>query len=209
MVEAMRNSTFTLVAFAIAAHANATVILNYTGNNFSDFLHDGVTTPPDVYTTTDRLTMSLVLDDVLAPNLSGISVDPLAFTLFDGVNTITEADATRSLFFAFSTDATGQVVQWSAGARFDSGLQRRSIDSVNLPGAVRDQGLDRLCGPTSTLPTCALDGDPYYTQAGGTSDNPGVWTYQTGRVAEPGTVVVLLVGLVGIGIFRYARRTSA
>lgn len=207
VVKAMKNLTLALVALAIAAQADATVILDYTGNNFNDFFEDGVTAPPDVYSTSDALTVSLLLADVLPPNLSGASVDPLAFTLSDGVNTITDANATRSLFFGFSTDATGQVVQWSVGARFDAGLRRRSIDSVHLPGSTRDQGLDRLCGPTSMLPTCSLGGDPYYTQAGGTSDNPGVWRYQTGSVAEPGTVFALVLGI--LGLVGYARRTSA
>jgi hypothetical protein len=41
-----------------------------------------------------------------------VMVDPIAFTLFDGVNTITQSSATTAPDFLFATDANGNIVDW-------------------------------------------------------------------------------------------------
>jgi hypothetical protein len=85
-----------------AAHAN--VILTYTGNDFTSF------TAP--YTATDKVTATITL---AIPLGNGVNehVAPLAFTLNDGVQTITNILPMLGVtFFTFSTDNEGNIFRW-------------------------------------------------------------------------------------------------
>ena len=72
----------------------------YTGNHFTD-----VTGP---YTTSDFVTAMVTLAAPLAANMRSRTVTPTAFTLSDGVQTLTNHNATTRLVFQFATDATGR-----------------------------------------------------------------------------------------------------
>ncbi len=68
--------TSTIAASAIAMvlmlgslPAHAVVTLNYAGNNFTTVSADGPTTPPELYTTADRVAGSIELAAPLAANL--------------------------------------------------------------------------------------------------------------------------------------------
>jgi hypothetical protein len=75
----------------------------YTGNPFTD-----VSGP---YTTSDFVTAMVTLAGPLPPNFIG-TVTPTAFTLSDGVQTISNHNATHA-GVDFATDATGAIAAWS------------------------------------------------------------------------------------------------
>jgi hypothetical protein len=75
----------------------------YTGNHFTD-----VTGP---YTTSMFVTAMVTLAGPLGANMPLTEVTPTAFTLFDGVQTISRT-APHSLGFWFATNARGEITFW-------------------------------------------------------------------------------------------------
>jgi MYXO-CTERM domain-containing protein len=112
-----------------AAHAD--VILTYTGNDFTFF------TAP--YSATDKVTASITLANPLGDNLNLTPVTPLAFSLSDGVQTITNAPTTTSSIFEFTTDATGTISGWEVTAEIN--VQQNEVMTANNPISVIDEGL--------------------------------------------------------------------
>jgi hypothetical protein len=85
--------------------ANANVILTYTGKDFTNF------TAP--YTGTDMVTAAITLANPLGDNLNLAPVTPLAFSLSDGVQTVTNNTPSLNTSFEFSTNAVGVIDGWS------------------------------------------------------------------------------------------------
>jgi hypothetical protein len=77
----------------------------YTGNHFTRVFG------PD-YTTSMYLTVMVTLSGPLAPNMPLTAVTPLAFTLSDGVHTMTN-HTVNSAFFVLATGPTGQISGWA------------------------------------------------------------------------------------------------
>jgi hypothetical protein len=88
--------------------ANANVTLTYTGNDFTN-----VASP---YTRSDMVTATITLSASLGDSLNFETVSPLAFTLNDGVDTLTNTSTLFARDFRFSTDANGNITQWVVGA---------------------------------------------------------------------------------------------
>ena len=63
------------------------------------------------YTTSDKVTGFVTFMNPLAASMPLALETPRTFSFFDGVNTITNANATASVF-AFATDAAGGITQW-------------------------------------------------------------------------------------------------
>src|SRR5262245_29888645 len=123
----------TVVGFTVlgspAAHANA--ILHYTGNDFTAFL------PP--YTATDKVTATITLANPLGDNLPNTQVTPLAFSLSDGVQTITSLNATCATF-AFSTNSVGLITHWGVQVTATIGGGNSLIDTFDTTvGTVHDE----------------------------------------------------------------------
>jgi len=90
-----------VAAFSLAYPASVQAVpttYQYTGNPF--------TSAEAPYTTSDFVTALVTLAGPLAPNMPLTTVTPTAFTLSDGVQTITNLTANSSSF-AFQTNGTG------------------------------------------------------------------------------------------------------
>lgn len=197
-----------MLAWAGAAQA---VMLHYSGNNFTSVNTSGPTTPADAYTTIDSVQGWIELASMLAPNLSSQLVTPLSFSFSDGVNTLTDSNATSSSF-RFWTDDSGMPTQWEffVEALFlpgGTGTQKTISSSNTVPaiGPPRssDSGQDVLCGPGSPPGQCTSGGDPFYSQLAQVGGNPGTWEYRTNDVPAPATFALFGLGLLGVG---YRRR---
>jgi len=169
------------LAELVSTASAAPVKLIYTGNAFTSlFFQPGSTLPADVYTTADSVTGSIDLLEPLGPNLTGVFVNPVSFVFSDGVNTITNADAT-SASFQFWTDSSGQIVNWAVNV-FDisPGVFRQTVQTLNLPGAAGiDGGSSYRCLPE--LPCVDASGslisEPFlFVQSGRNDGSPGTWT---------------------------------
>jgi hypothetical protein len=94
-----------VVLSATAVHAVPTTY-QYTGNPFT------IVSGP--YTTSDFVTAMVTLAAPLGANMPLTIVTPTAFTLNDGVQTISNLNATFASF-VFATDASGAITEWSIG----------------------------------------------------------------------------------------------
>ena len=158
-----------------AAHAN--VVLTYTGNDFTSFR------PP--YTSTDKVTASITLANPLGDNFPLARVTAIMFSISDGVQTITNTNPAAGPLFEFSTDATGDIVNWFVQVAAVVLI----IESGNLGlGSVRDQTSNPL-----------LFGDNF--------GDPGTWTSTV--VPEPSTWLMMLLGFAGLGFMGYRRGFTA
>jgi hypothetical protein len=147
-----------LTAFAVST-AHATTVYNYTGK----VLKYG--TMP--YSASNRITGSVTLAEPLGNNVSA-SVAPIAFTFTDGKQTISNTTPDKSLLFIkfhFTTDATGQIIDWVVNVEIDN-LQSSPGDSISSCG--------KFPGPEG----CEANDTANYNSAtsSGYNDTPGIWT---------------------------------
>jgi MYXO-CTERM domain-containing protein len=170
-----------------AAHAN--VILTYTGNDFTGF---SVPPPPNPYTTADKVTATITLATPLGDNLNFATVTPLAFTLSDGVQTITDAQSIFASRFAYSTNGSGQVTAWDVAAILQVSTSFASIVTENDP----DPGV-----------LVFLDAGNQLSGASAQTDNhPGTWTETNVAVPAPPLSNLAALGVLGLAFFWRRRR---
>jgi MYXO-CTERM domain-containing protein len=168
------------IALLSSPAAHADVILTYTGNDFTS-----VSGP---YTTADRVTASINLAIPLADNLNLAPVTPLAFSLGDGVQTITNAPIRTDSSFAFTTDATGTIIDW----RIDVRVVALPNDIVTTGGPA-GQGIDEgIIDPV---------------QVGSVFGDPGTWTTSASAVPAPPLSNLAAFGVLGLAfLWRRGRR---
>ena len=78
----------------------------YTGNPFT--FVDGA------YTTSDFVSVMVTLAGPLGANMPLTEVTPIAFTLFDGVQTLSNTTPNLSARdFRFATNANGEIISWA------------------------------------------------------------------------------------------------
>jgi hypothetical protein len=180
-----------------AAHADG--ILTYIGNDFTFFI--------SAYTSTDKVTASITLANPLADNLNLAPVTPLAFSLNDGVQTISNRTAPIITTFDFSTNATGEITEWDVGARFpspSSGIYF-SIGTTNSPEFIGDSGIiarDTFTGFNHNDPgiwTATAVGDPHFTTYGGVHyDYQGIGDFLLTRSTIPGDQFDVQIRTTGV-----------
>jgi hypothetical protein len=180
----------------IAMPTKAAVIYTYTGNAFDSF------SSPSSYDSSMMVTVTLELPSKLEPNLNGVDVVPLSFDFNDGVQNISEANATEATF-NFSTDATGAITEW---------FVRAVIDFPFLPPEPNDtsSSINTTKGTFSgndfggTVTCLDFDCISSINDFGTVVSNPGAWSV----VPIPAAVWLFGSGLLGlIGVAR--RRKNA
>ena len=140
----------------------ATATYVYTGNPF-------ITLATGPYTMSDRVTGSVTLASPLAPNLPPTLVTPLAFTFSDGVQTITNNNATL-VQFQFATGPTGAITEWDVQVN-----ALGTIFTANIPPFT---GTDREDAGFSGTSEGAVDGNQG-TWARTTSPTVCTWSTTT------------------------------
>src|SRR5215510_10430913 len=143
----------------------------YTGNPFT------FASPP--YSTSDFVTAMVTLASPLGPNMPLTMVTPLAFSLSDGQQTITNLNAT-SFTFQFATGPTGMILNWDIRVFGAPGFR---IFTVNTPDFIEDIGAMPIPGAT-----------PF------NQNSPGRWT-TVGAVSDAGSTLSLMtLTLMALGL---------
>ena len=166
--------------FLLATGARAdTFTYTYTGNNFTL-----VNSP---YTTSEMVMGTFELSAALPPNLNGNESSlVLSFTMSDGVQTLTSAEAFVETF-QFSTDSAGTITRWDVEVAINAG-NAPSIETFNFGVSSSDIG-----SLTNFI-------------SGRNSFTPGIWTVSTTPVPESGTLNMLFSGLLGLGLLVGVKR---
>lgn len=187
----MRMRSLTLVAalMMLPLSLKADTLYTYIGNNFNQFSSPDMGTGPNkYYSTANFVEVSFILSSPLAANLNNVFLDPLDSSFTDG--TISQSSPYTGAWgagFKVSTDAEGNIINWEMGtSTIGAATDQYSIESVNEPGLVFDQG-DVL--------------NYFNNYTGEVADDPGTWT--EGPVPEPGSLILVGSGLLGaVGILR-------
>jgi hypothetical protein len=106
----------------ISSISHASAVYRYQGENYEN--------PYGIFDTTMSLTGTVELPAPLPPNLFD-EVFPTSFKFNDGVNTITENNATSSAF-GFATNNFGDIIGWQISLSIDEGGGPHSIGSEKL-----------------------------------------------------------------------------
>jgi hypothetical protein len=157
---------FCLSGFA----AKAAVTYDYTGLDFTRVI--------GAYTTSDSVTGSFTLASPLGDNLSLSVITPVSFSFSDGVNTITSANASISLF-EVNTDASGNMIYWNITL---------SLNGADISTA---DGLGDLAG---------------FGGSSGGNHASGTMTLAATPVPEPGSWPLLLTGAGLLVALRFGAR---
>lgn len=181
----------------------ATIVYQYTGNNFDTF---PFTSAPGAYDTTMSVTGSFTVQDtfVLPTTLTDIEADLLSYSFFDGRNTLTEANSDVSVAFRIRANGSGQIIEWdiplvSVPAAMSVGDEEYTVITKNFPGGagnIRDSGRVAECFDAN--PSCTFNTDLAQISA-----NPGTWSAFV--VPLPSAVCRLAVRC---GAFGYDRNCS-
>jgi hypothetical protein len=132
------------------------------------------------------VTAMVTLAGPLAPNMPLTQVFPTAFSISDGLQTITNFTTEGALFF-FGTGPTGAITSWSMAVSFNQG---RFITSANTATDVGDIG--------------------FTIQAVASNTTAGVWA-GAGQVPDTGSTLSLMtLTLMALGVAaRQFKRAAA
>jgi hypothetical protein len=166
---------------------------SYTGNTFNEF-PTGLSCPP-ICNVTGWFTVA----GPLLPNLNGVTITPLAFSMSSSGTTLTDslsADSSLTL----STDASGAIIAWSWVEVGPASSPTARILTENLAGIVAD---DVRLSAYGAQPL------PFVGQrVGQISNDPGTWTVSA--VPEPRLGGLFAISLlVAIGALQKKRIGAA
>jgi hypothetical protein len=196
----MKRMTLVFCGLVLAAlpssRASADVIYTYTGNTFTTNFSGEPVDPP--FTTSDSVSIWFTLPAPLGDNHVFTTITPTAYSLFDGIDTITNADGfTPSRDFRVGTDATGAISSWD-------------IDH-ELP---QDAPIFSAIGSFNSPLNALLDyGRHGFLDVGVIFDNPGTWTSVTTppstETPEPSSLLLLSSGALGLVVMILRKLSSA
>jgi hypothetical protein len=139
----------------------------YRGNPFTFF-------EPGDYTTNDFVTAMVTLAAPLPPN-SDVTVHPTAFTLADGVQTLTNTTPFIASFFHFQTNASAEITDWHV--------------DVSAPAHINFINTDPI-----------LDGVRSEGHGGAASFDPGEWTQAIATPDAGSTLSLMTLTLMALGL---------
>jgi hypothetical protein len=167
-----------------------TYIYTYTGNDFTSVFNAANELLYGIlpYTTSDKITGSIVFSAPLGDNYSGNpSANILSLNFTDGVgpqNVVGPGPGSLVLDGTFATDSSGNIVSWNFGVVdfLSGGTETKGIQTENEPGNVVDSGnIDQASG---------IVGE------GSGSASPGVWVETIVPEPSVGLLFVSFAALV-------------
>ena len=177
-------SACAILLFAMAPAASAdSVTYTYTGKSFQSFDLGYVCHQGC------NISGSVTLAQALPANLNSMAAfSPLAYSFTDGTTTITQINsAVGSVFDFFQTNGSGQIIGWDIFL-----LSGNKVLTTTTLGTPLDLTTDFTSGADAFI-----------------LGNPGNWTSSAQNVPEPGSLMLLGSGLVGLlGCFARSRRTG-
>jgi hypothetical protein len=197
------NFTYKVAILMLAVGATRVqadpITYTYTGNDYT-----AAGTP---YTTAMSFTASFTFASPLAPDTEyDGTVTPTAWSISDGVDTITNTSG-DPLTFDAATNSAGGISSWAFETSFTEGLAEVFLASFDDPSNLFgiSSAFDFSCGNVTACDAILAIGVHAAGLAGVASD-PGTWT-STSTVPEPSSVFLLAPVLFVIaGIAR--RRNS-
>jgi hypothetical protein len=166
------------IVYPTSVHAVPTTY-QYKGNPF--------TTVSGPYTTSDFVTAMVTLAGPLGANMPLTQVTPTAFTLSDGVQTLSNLDNGVVATFLFGTDASGAIVEWAVAVGVIDGTTLRNITTnESPPGGHFDEG-------TFFTPHQGRE-------LGFNSLSPGVWSATSAVPDAESTLSLMALTLVALGL---------
>lgn len=175
------------ISGASASAGAQNVTYDYTGQTF--------TSVAGSYTTADSLQGTFTIAGGLGDNLNDQSVTPIAFSVTDGVQTLSSLNGAATDVLSFSTNAAGSITAWAFYFTHGNAYVL-SCNHGDGCSAVYDQAT-----PENT-PACRYGACNY----GENDTAPGTWS--VAAVPLPASAWLLLSGLVGVGAMARKRRAA-
>jgi len=198
------NFAYKVVIFLLAVGAArvqaGTITYTYTGNDYTD-----ATTP---YTTSMSITASFTLASPLAPDTvyDGTLV-PTAWSISDGVETITNTSADMLTFDA-ATNSVGGISSWLFGTSFTEGIADVILASFDDPSHLFVSPSTFPCGTVNACDIIFAVGAMHVAGLAGVASDPGTWS-PASTVPEPSSVFFVAIALFSIAFIACRRNRRA
>ena len=164
-----------------ASITRADVIYTYTGNDF--------TSVSGSYTTTDSITGYIDLSTALGATSGPLTLTPVSFSFSDGLQTISNTNATAALFSDFYTNASGVPISWAIALVTSGG-------SNNIGSCVTNASVTCMPGD--------FDQGNFGMSTGTVNNDPGSWAVT--ETPLPAALPLFATSLGAMGLLGWRRK---